>query len=156
VGPVLVGGFDQAKKDRDTRVSLVFHRNGEPLNRKTVGVAYNTALKRLGITHVSGTHMLRKTTATQANRVTGDFYAVSKMLDHSDPSITLKYVEEVSDQKRKVADALDSVANAALGISPRDPNGPKSSNKVRDDEHPVPQCPTPALGQKLVLIKSAC
>jgi integrase len=93
----------------EKRFGLVFQKDGKPLNRKTVATAYNAALKRLGIIHVSGTHMLRKTASTQANRVTGDVYAVQKMLDHASPNETMNYVEELSEQKVKVAHALDQV-----------------------------------------------
>jgi hypothetical protein len=36
-------------------------------------------------------------------------YAVQKMLDHASPNETMKYVEELSDQKLKVASALNGV-----------------------------------------------
>jgi integrase len=52
------------------------------MNRQTVAKAHNRALDRLGYKHVKGTHMLRKTSATLANEETGDFYAVSKLMDH--------------------------------------------------------------------------
>ncbi len=134
------------KAKRDPSVSLIFHKNGIPLIRKTIANAYNRELKRLGITHVSGTHMMRKTAATQANRVTGDFYAVSKLMDHSSPNITLKYVEEVSDQKRKVADALNSVLEKRAGEN--------SEPKKYDTEGDVPLCPPLVPQRKLFLIKS--
>ncbi len=97
------------KKWSDPKVELVFHDSGQPLIRKTIGENYNRALQVIGVTYVSGTHILRKTAATQANRVTGDFFAVSKLLDHATPDVTMRYVEEVDDQKRKVAKALDDV-----------------------------------------------
>jgi hypothetical protein len=87
--------------------------------------------------------MLRKTAATQANRVTGDFYAVSKLMDHSSPNITLRYVEEVSDQKRKVADALNSVL---------EPMGGEKDKK--ENEPVIPQNPTNWDRPKLTLVKS--
>ena len=54
---------------------LVFHQNGKPFIRKSVGVAYNRALDECGITYVRGTHLLRKTSATHANMMTGDYFA---------------------------------------------------------------------------------
>jgi len=56
---------------------------------------HNRALERLGISHVRGTHMLRKTSATLANEVTGDFYAVSRLMDH--PVKRLIFGEPVPD-----------------------------------------------------------
>ena len=92
---ILADELKGLREKRDPNVHFVFHTNGAPYCRKSVATAYNAHLRRLGITHVSGTHMMRRTSATQANRVTGDFYAVSRLLDHSLPSVTLKYVEEV-------------------------------------------------------------
>lgn len=45
------------KERRDTKVDLIFHDNGRPLIRKTIGKAYNRALESCGITYVSGTHL---------------------------------------------------------------------------------------------------
>lgn len=140
---VLVAELKKLKENHDPSVPFVFHRNGRPLNRKTIATAYNKTLQRLGITHVSGTHMMRKTAATQANRVTGDFYAVSRLMDHSSPNITLRYVEEISDQKRKVADALDGVIKGMGGEKPE--NRPTA---------PIPQNPTKWDHRNLRLIKS--
>ena len=77
------------------------------MNRQTVAKAYNRALRRLQISRLSGTHMVRKTSATLANEVTGDFYAVSKLMGHSSPDITLRYVAQTSAGKQKIANALD-------------------------------------------------
>jgi len=106
---LLAEELERMKLLRDPKVPLIFHLNGKPLNRQTIGKAYNRALGRLGISHVRGTHMLRKTSATLANEVTGDFYAVSKLMDHSSPNVTLRYVAQTNAQKQKVADALNSV-----------------------------------------------
>ncbi len=106
---VLVQELKQIKAKRDPSVSLVFHKQGQPMNRQALGKAYNRALARLGLPHLSGTHIMRKTSATLANEITGDFYAVSKLLDHSSPDITLRYVAQTTTQKKKVADALNAV-----------------------------------------------
>ncbi len=114
VPEVLLKEFASLKAQSRPEHQLIFHQAGEPLIRKTVGNAYNRALKACGIDYVSGTHLMRKTSATQANRVTGDFHAVSKSLGHASLEETQKYVEEVDDGKRKVAKALDQVACAFL------------------------------------------
>lgn len=93
---------------------FLFQKEGEMLNRKSVGCAYNRVLKRLGLTHVSGTHFLRRTAATQANDLTGDFFAVSQLLDHSSPKITERYVKKLPSQKRKMAEALNGVLKRNL------------------------------------------
>jgi len=102
------------KSQRDPKVPLVFHASGRPLIRKSIGSAYNRAIKLCEIKYVSGTHLMRKTSATQANRVTNDFYAVSKNLGHASLEETQKYVEELDSGKIKVANALDQVAREVL------------------------------------------
>lgn len=98
----------------DSRYSLLFHKNGELLNRKSIGAAYNRVLKSLGIDYVSGTQMMRRTSATHANDVTGDFFAVSAQLDHSSPEVTKRYVKRISSQKVKVAKALNEIGTRVL------------------------------------------
>jgi integrase len=117
---------------------LVFHQNGEPFIRMSVGVAYNRALDESGITYVRGTHLLRKTSATQANMMTGDYFAVSQNLGHSSVEETKRYVEEVDEGKRKVARALNDVALAVLLEEP-----------AHDPQRPAPGGP-----RKLTLVKS--
>ena len=106
---VLALELERLKAIRDPKVPLIFHCKGKPMNRQTVAKAYNRALLRLGFKHVRGTHMLRKTSATLANEVTGDFYAVSKLMDHSSPNVTLRYVAQTNAGKQKVARALNGI-----------------------------------------------
>jgi len=113
------------KLNRDPQVQLVFHNQGRPLIRKSIGQAYNRAIKLCGIQYVSGTHLMRKTSATQANRITKDFWAVSKGLGHSSLDETQRYVEALDEDKIKVAKALDEVARAAL--RPPGPQWPASA-----------------------------
>ncbi|RYZ93293.1 MAG: hypothetical protein EOP06_01455 [Proteobacteria bacterium] len=61
---------------------------------------------------------MRKTSATQGNTITGDFHAVSLNLGHSSVEETKRYVEEVGDGKRKVANALNDVAMKVLSSTP--------------------------------------
>ena len=119
------------KAVRDPKVPFIFHKNGTPFNRQSVAKAYNRALERLGISHVRGTHMLRKTSATLANEVTGDFYAVSRLMDHSSPDVTRRYVAPTDSQKEKVASALNSVLAEAL----------ENKGSGRKKLEPVPLCP---------------
>lgn len=86
---------------------------GQPLVRKSVAAVYNRTLKKLGIDYVSGTHMLRKSSATLANDVMGDFHAVSSVLDHSSVAITERYVRRLPSQKRKFAEAINNVLKGA-------------------------------------------
>lgn len=144
--------LERLKLNRTQGVELVFHKNGQPLNRKTIGCAYNRALQRAGITHTTGTHILRKTSATQANEITGDFDAVSKQLGHSSASITRRYVKHTDLQKQRVANAL----NGVLGVAMQGTQVPAEKLDL-ESRHtaPVPQCPAPGERPKLTLIKSA-
>lgn len=112
---ILASALKELKATRTGKDGLIFQYRGRPLVRKSVGAVYNRVLRDLGITHVSGTHMLRKTSATLANQATGDFYAVSKLLDHASPDVTLRYVAQTNASKQKVADALDGVLREAFG-----------------------------------------
>ena len=97
------------------------------MNRKSVGNAYNRSLRKLGIDYVSGTQMMRRTSATHANDITGDFFAVSAQLDHSSPEVTKRYVKRISSQKVKVANALNEIGNRVLV-----PNGPQPVEALKN------------------------
>ncbi|CAN5712524.1 hypothetical protein BH10BDE1_BH10BDE1_03390 [soil metagenome] len=111
---VLAKAILELKRKRSFAVDFIFHKDGEVFIRKSVANAYNRALDICGITYVRGTHLVRKTSATQANVATGDFHAVSLNLGHSSVEETKRYVEEVGEGKRKVALALNDVAVSAL------------------------------------------
>ncbi len=149
--------LERLRRIRNPGVPFLFHCNGRPMNRQTVAKAYNRALDRLGYKHVKGTHMLRKTSATLANEETGDFYAVSKLMDHSSPNITLRYVAQTNAQKQKVADAMDAVlgrGNAGKAV-PHVPHGGRiESDLPGGGGAPVPQCPPREIANRLKLIKS--
>jgi integrase len=151
---ILVLELERLKAVRDPKVPFVFHCHGRPMNRQTVGKAYNRALGRLGYKHVKGTHMVRKTSATLANEFTGDFYAVSKLMDHSSPNVTLKYVAQTTAQKRKVADALDAVLKQGSESRPGTAGDTNSRGETRDASCPVPERPRPRNSVSLCLVKS--
>ena len=111
---VLMDHLSEMQKSPGRRSGLVFHSDGLPLIRKSVGNAYNRALRLCEITYVSGIHVIRKTSGTQANAMTGDFHAVSENLGHSNVEETQKYVESLTESKRKVARALNDAAIEAL------------------------------------------
>ena len=83
-----------------------------------IGQVYNRVLRQLGIHGASGTHFLRRTFATVANELTGDFYAVSKILDHSSTDVTQRYVRPMASQARRVAEAV----NGALMLQAKTPS----------------------------------
>ena len=138
------------KTKRDRNTPLVFHRNGELSKRQQVSKAYNRILASLGITYVTGTQMLRKTSGTLARKITGDVYAASKLLDHSSVSITEKYYqEELDEDKVMVADALNGVLTGFVGEF-----GGNFSQKNGEKKNPVPQRPPEGSRPILTLVKS--
>ncbi len=99
---------------RDLQSPYLFVREGELIRRQQVAKAYNRTLEKLGIDHLSGTHVLRKTSGTLARKLTRDVYAASKLLDHSSVNITERYYQEQLDEdKRMVAEALNTVLTQA-------------------------------------------
>ena len=143
------------KKKRDRNVALIFHRDGQLLKRQQISKAYNRVLKSLGITYVTGTHMLRKTAGTLARKITGDVYAASKLLDHSSVSITEKYYqEELDEDKVMVANALNGVLVGYVGDAKKN-SGENPPEKIRAESNPVPLCPPLSHRPILNLVKSS-
>jgi hypothetical protein len=102
----------------------------------------------MGLSHIKGTHWIRKTSATLANQITGDFYAVSRLMDHSSPNVTLRYVSPTNAEKQKVANALNSVVNQSTDKAPKAPE-PQGADPA------VPLCPLQENRPRLSLVKSA-
>jgi integrase len=169
----LASVLKELKDKRNLEVEYLFHRNDELIRRQQVSKAYNRVLESLGISYVSGTHMLRKTSGILARKITGDVYAASKLLDHSSVNITEKYYQEQLDEdKHRVADALNGVLTKAAGDQPTPPRGgevalpvPQRDTKVAgtrsnspqnggEIEAPVPQCPARKGHIKLRLVNS--
>jgi integrase len=145
---VLVQELKRLIKSRDLNVPFLFHKNGTPYNRQSVAKAYRRALERMGLSHIKGTHWIRKTSATLANQITGDFYAVSRLMDHSSPNVTLRYVSPTNAEKQKVANALNSVVNQSTDKAPKAPE-PQGADPA------VPLCPLQENRPRLSLVKSA-
>lgn len=106
VPPELAGVLTELMRGKKTDELLFQQSDGSPLNRKTVSTVFNRVLRRLGFTHVSGTHFIRKTTATHAKLLTGDIDAVSRYLGHSSSRVTRLYVGELDEQKQVIAKGL--------------------------------------------------
>lgn len=139
------------KAQRDGNSPLIFHRGGQLIKRQQVSKAYNRVLTALGITYVTGTHMLRKTSGTLARKITGDVYAASKLLDHSSVSITEKYYqEELDEDKVMVANALNGVMAGFVGEF-----GGNLSQKMGEKKNPVPQRPPRGSRPILSVVKSS-
>lgn len=147
---ILIKELTLWKAQRDRNSPLIFHRGGELIKRQQVSKAYNRVLATLGITYVTGTHMLRKTSGTLARKLTGDVYAASKLLDHSSVNITEKfYQEELDEDKVMVANALNGILAGFMGEC-----GGNFSQKNGEKENPIPQRPPRDSRPILSLVKS--
>ncbi len=84
---------------------------------------WNGACAKVGITDLNP-HCLRHTGATRFYWATGDIYTVSKMLNHSDISTTVKYYakhdpEVVRDLKRRAAEGAAKKVSAKVSTALR-------------------------------------
>lgn len=109
ISPELAVVLKELMRGKKTDELLFQYADGSPLNRKTISTAFNRVLKRLGFTHVSGTHFIRKTTGTHAKMLTGDIDAVSRYLGHSSTRVTRLYVGDLDVQKQEIAKGLGSL-----------------------------------------------
>ncbi|QYF82351.1 tyrosine-type recombinase/integrase [Brevibacterium sp. PAMC21349] len=90
--------FQSRKKDRDG--------NSQPINRKSAWRIIQEAAEQLGEKNI-GSHSLRKTFAYHAYQNGTDIVLLQEMLNHSSPSVTLRYIGITQDEKDRVVKALD-------------------------------------------------
>lgn len=67
----------------------------------------NAAARAVGLKDKIGTHTLRKTFAYWAYRETGDIIILQKLLNHSMPDITLRYIGITRDDLDKVYESIN-------------------------------------------------
>ena len=108
-------------------------------SKKQITAQGKENIPSLSAEEAQDTHWVRKTSATLANQITGDFYAVSRLMDHSSPNITLRYVTPTNLEKRKVADALNSVLDQNAQGKARGEN-PDLREKEKGTVAAVPLC----------------
>ena len=88
------------------------HNSGKPMNPRNLNRAHDHILERAGISHI-GIHALRHTFASQlfANKV--DIKVISKLLGHSDVSVTYNiYIHLMQEELPDATTSLDSILNA--------------------------------------------
>lgn len=88
------------------------HDSGKPMNPRNLNRAHDCILERAGISHI-GIHALRHTFASQlfANKV--DIKVISKLLGHSDVSVTYNiYIHLMQEDLPDATTSLDSILNA--------------------------------------------
>lgn len=77
-----------------------------PINRKSAWRIIGDTAEIVGLTDV-GVHSLRKTFAYHQYKAGTDIVLLQDMLNHSSPSITLKYIGITQDEKDRAVLALD-------------------------------------------------
>lgn len=85
---------------------------GKPINPRNLNRAHDCILERAGIPHI-GIHALRHTFASQlfANKV--DIKVISKLLGHSDVSVTYNiYIHLMQEELPDATTSLDSLLDA--------------------------------------------
>lgn len=90
--------FQSRKRDKDG--------NSQPINRKSAWRIIQEAAEQLGEKNI-GSHSLRKTFAYHAYQNGTDIVLLQDMLNHSSPSVTLRYIGITQDEKDRVVQALD-------------------------------------------------
>lgn len=105
-----------AKVTGSSSSGLVFQKNGIPLRRNSIVRSYNLALKRAGLGHLIGSHLLRRTAGTLGHNKTKDFAAASHFLGHSDVKESNRYIGREGWKESHVA-ALSEVFDKAVGDS---------------------------------------
>lgn len=88
------------------------HNSGKPMNLRNLNRAHDHILERAGISHI-GIHALRHTFASQlfANKV--DIKVISKLLGHSDVSVTYNiYIHLMQEDLPDATTTLDSILDA--------------------------------------------
>lgn len=77
-------------------------KGGRPLQRAQVWKILNEAARLAGIQERIGTHTLRKTFAYHADKSGQDITLIQKLLNHSSPAITLRYIGITQEQMDNV------------------------------------------------------
>jgi len=80
--------------------------NSQPINRKSAWRIIQQSAEELGLKNI-GSHSLRKTFAYHQYKMGTDIVLLQDMLNHSAPSITLRYIGITQDEKDRAVKALD-------------------------------------------------
>jgi integrase len=94
---------------------LLFHGDGRPLRRQSVGRAWQSACTTAKVPAIR-LEWLRHTGASLAYAATGDLKAVARRLRHRDTRMVDRiYVRAYEEAGRETADAIDELATRRLG-----------------------------------------
>jgi len=89
-------------KDKETGYLFASRKGSKPISRQQAYDILNTAARAVGINDKIGTHTLRKTFGYWAYKQGISLEIIQKLLNHSAPSVTLRYLGITQDE-------LDSV-----------------------------------------------
>jgi len=94
IRPKLISMIDEFIRYKDDNDYLFKSRNGlnRPITRVMAYMIINEACKMSGITDNIGTHTLRKTFGYHHYQTFHDVAILQYLLNHSSPSITLRYI----------------------------------------------------------------
>lgn len=88
-------------KDIDTGVLFPSRKGGKAITRQQAYNVLNEAAQAVGIKEAIGTHTLRKTFGYHAYKAGVSLEIIQKLLNHTSPSVTLRYIgitqEELDD-----------------------------------------------------------
>lgn len=90
--------FKSRKRDKEG--------NSQPINRKSAWRIIQQTAEQLGLNNI-GSHSLRKTFAYHQYQMGTDIVLLQDMLNHSAPSVTLRYIGITQDEKDRAVKALD-------------------------------------------------
>ena len=102
LNPLLIKAYNSYCDDKFQDEYLIKSRNG--INRPLTRVQAYNILKQVGEefgVENLGTHTMRKTFGYHYYRKTKDVATLMKMFNHSDPSITLKYIGIIQDEMNR-------------------------------------------------------
>lgn len=88
----------KTRKDLNPDDPLFLSKKGEAITRQHAWYILNEAAKEVGIEEKIGTHTLRKTFGYHAYKRGIDIALIQKLLNHSSPKETLRYIGITQDQ----------------------------------------------------------
>lgn len=88
----------QYLRDKSTGALFPSRKGGTPITRQQAYDVINEAAKKVGINNAIGTHTLRKTFGYWAYKSGIGVEIIQKLLNHSAPSVTLRYIGITQDE----------------------------------------------------------
>lgn len=109
------------ENDRTPTHAIVNRTDGEPMGHDCIGHIFERWLPRRGITVTP--HQLRRTFATELYRRGEDLFTIQRLLGHSDPKTTLRYIGASSEKEHEAVNKLTLRADLMPNKKPPVPGG---------------------------------